>query len=60
MSRAHAFAFLLVVVGLSIGVQGCFFCGIHDDTQGYHRGFAYETPEHTSFSHAHYERACTW
>ena len=61
MSRSRALAFLLVVIGLSVGLQGCFFCGIHDDSWGYHRDFAYETPEHTSFGHQHYERArCAW
>ena len=60
MSRSRALAFLLVVVALCTGIQGCFFCGIHDDTWGYHRDFAYERPEHTSAGHEHYSRACDY
>lgn len=49
-------AILIVPAILAIALQGCFLFGVHDD-RGYHRQFAYETPERTSGGHAHYERA---
>lgn len=59
-SRWRALAFVLVVVALGTCVQGCFWFGSHDNWEGKHRGFAYETPEHTSQGHAHHHRASHW
>jgi len=47
------------VVAVSTGIQGCFWCGTHDELAGLPPGFAYEPPTRLE-GHAHYERACRW
>lgn len=61
-SKSHwrGLAMLVVAFGLGLGVQGCFWFGAHDGWTGKHRGFAYETPEHTSMGHAHDRRSSSW
>lgn len=53
------FIALIAVVLISCPIQGCFLFGNHDG-QGYHKNFAYETPERVSAGHAHRSRSSRW
>lgn len=53
-------ALACAVVATGVCLQGCFWFGGHDNWNAKHKGFAYETPEHTTQGHAHQQRAYNW
>ena len=56
MRRAAALVALFVS---ALSMQGCYLFG-HHDGGGYHKNFAYETPERVSAGHAHHHRSRRW